>query len=321
MSTLYIDRKELEIRAERQHLILYENGGRHSTLPLHLVERVVVRGSATLSTGVLTLLAQEGIGLCVLTGRHSRQAAMLLGRPHGDACRRIAQYRWHREPLQRWRLARLLVLGKLRAALRFLELAEEKRPDCRMPLFKARETLRGIGSRVRGSAGPQELDLATLNGLEGAAAAAYFGGITALFPASLGFTSRNRRPPRDPVNAVLSLAYTLLHFDAVAACHAAGLDPLIGFYHEPAYNRESLACDLIEPLRPLVDDWAWRLFAEQDLRADHFTAENGGCLLGKTGRQIFYAAWEAAASPLRHRLRRYANALGRRMLRPAVEDQ
>lgn len=321
MSTLYIDRKDLEIRAERQHLILYENGERRSTLPLHLVERVVVRGSATLSTGVLTLLADEGIGLCILTGRHSRQAATLLGRPHGDAHRRIGQYRWYRDPSERWRLARMLVLGKLRASLRFLDRAEEKRPECRMPLFKARETLRAISARVRASTGPQTLDLTRLNGLEGAAAAAYFCGITSLFPAALHFTSRNRRPPRDPVNAVLSLAYTLLHFDAVSTCHAAGLDPFIGFYHEPAYNRESLACDLIEPLRPKVDAWAWRLFAEQDLRADHFTAENGGCLLGKSGRQIFYAAWEAEAPSLRRRLRRYANALARRMQQPAGDDQ
>lgn len=316
MSTLYIDRKDLEIRAERQHLALYENGERRSTLPLHLVERVVVRGSAILSTGVLTLLADQGIGLCVLGGRHNRQAATLLGRPHGDAERRIAQYRWYREPEERLRLAKILVRGKLRASLRFIDRAEALRPDCRLPLHKARGTLRDIAASLRDAAAASTLDLARLNGLEGAAAAAYFAGIAPLFPDTLGFTTRNRRPPRDPVNAVLSLAYTLAHFDAVAACHAAGLDPLIGFYHEPAYNRESLACDLIEPLRPRIDSWAWRLFADQELRAHHFATEDGGCLLDKAGRQIFYACWESSAAPgLRRRLRRYANGLAQRLLR------
>lgn len=316
MSTLYIDRKDLEIRAERQYLILYENGERRSTMPLHLVERVVVRGSAMLSTGVLTLLADQGIGLCVLGGRHSRHAATLLGRPHGDAARRIGQYRWYRDADERLRLAVLLVRGKLRASLRFIDQAEPLRPDCRLPLHKARGTLREIAAGLRNAATASTLDLTRLNGLEGAAAAAYFSGIAPLFPEALGFTTRNRRPPRDPVNAVLSLAYTLAHFDAVAACHAAGLDPLIGFYHEPAFRRESLACDLIEPLRPRIDAWAWRLFAEQQLRVHHFTTEAGGCLLDKAGRQVFYAGWETSAAPgLRHRLRRYANALARHLAR------
>ena len=92
-----------------------------------------------------------------------------------------------------------------------------------------------------------------LRGIEGAAAAAYFQGFTRLFPPSLEFTGRNRRPPRDPVNAVLSLSYTPLHFEAVQAVCAAGLDPLIGFYHELVFGRESLASDLIEPLWPKVD--------------------------------------------------------------------
>lgn len=315
MSTLYIDRKDLEIRAERQHLILYENGERRSTLPLNLVERVVVRGSAALSTGVLTLLADEGIGLCILSGRHNRHAATLLGRPHGDANRRIAQYQWHHQSPERLRLATTLVLAKLRASARFLDRAEAMRPECRLSLFKGRETLRGITATLRDPARQPMLDLARLNGLEGAGAAAYFSAIAPLFPSALGFSSRNRRPPRDPVNAALSLAYTLLHFDAVSAAHAAGLDPYIGFYHEPAYHRESLASDLIEPLRPKVDEWVWRLFAERDLRDDHFTTEAGGCLLGKAGRQVFYAAWESQAPPLRRLLRRYAGGLARRLIR------
>jgi len=318
MGTLYIDRKDLEIRAEGQHLALYEKGERRSTLPLNLVERVVIRGSAVLTTGVLTLLADEGIGLCVLTGRHNRQAATLLGKPHGDVDRRIAQYRWHHEPDERLRLARTLVLAKLRASLRLLERAERRRPDVRLPLHKGKETLRGLLATLTDrSAAALPLTLTRLNGLEGAGGAAHFAALAALFPDSLGFTSRNRRPPRDPVNAALSLAYTLLHFDAVAAAHTAGLDPMIGFYHETAYNRASLASDLIEPLRPKVDEWVWRLFADRDLRGDHFATDAGGCLMTKTGRAIFYPAWEIQARPFRRLLRMYANALARRLVQAA----
>jgi hypothetical protein len=70
---------------------------------------------------------------------------------------------------------------------------------------------------------------------------------------TLIFGGRNRRPPRDPANAVLSLGYTLLHFEAVRACYGAGLDPMIGFFHNLDFGRESLACDLVEPLRPRLD--------------------------------------------------------------------
>ncbi|HMZ30734.1 MAG TPA: CRISPR-associated endonuclease Cas1, partial [Thauera aminoaromatica] len=130
-----------------------------------------------------------------------------------------------------------------------------------------------------------------------------FHGYTALFAPELDFTGRNRRPPRDPVNACLSLAYTLLHFEAVRTAHAAGLDPLLGFYHRPAFGRESLACDLIEPLRPAVDDWIWRQFNTAQLRPEHFGTDKGACLIGKAGRGHFYAGWEQFAPLPRRWLR------------------
>lgn len=88
----------------------------------------------------------------------------------------------------------------------------------------------------------------------------YFEGLTALFPAELGFTGRNRKPPRDPVNAALSLSYVLLYADAAIAAHQAGLDPFVGFLHKPEFGRHSLACDLMEPARPLVDRFVLDLF-------------------------------------------------------------
>ena len=80
--------------------------------------------------------------------------------------------------------------------------------------------------------------------------------------------------------------YTLLHTLAVQACGVAGLDALLGFYHRPAFGRESLASDLIEPLRPAVDLWVWQLLRSRTLGEDHFTQDNGACLLGKAGRRL-----------------------------------
>jgi CRISPR-associated protein Cas1 len=151
------------------------------------------------------------------------------------------------------------------------------------------------------AAEPPTLD--SLRGREGAAARAYFGGLAGVMPPALGFAGRNRRPPKDPVNVCLSLGYTLLHLQAVQSCMVAGLDPLLGFYHRPAIGRESLASDLIEPLRPAVDDWIWKMLRDRTLREDHFSLDKGACLLGKAGREIYYAAWEKQSTAWRRWLR------------------
>lgn len=313
MGTLYLDRKDLELRHEGKHLCLYENGAKSGTVPINLIDRVVIRGATTLTTGAIGALTEEGIGLVLLSGRHGKHLATVLGRPQGDAWRRIGQYRWYHDADYRARWARTLVLHKLRAQQRMLADALPLRPDCRKPLTDAYNRLAELLGKVQA----QTLEAGTLpslRGLEGAAAAAHFAALQSLFPSALGFTGRNRRPPRDPVNAVLSLAYTLLHFEAVAACHAGGLDPYVGFYHEPAYNRESLAADLIEPLRAHIDGWVWRLFADRVLREDHFTRNSDTCLLGKAGRERFYSTFEVRCRPLRRLLRRYVHRIAMRLI-------
>jgi len=116
------------------------------------------------------------------------------------------------------------------------------------------------------------------------------------------------------VNAVLSLAYTLVHSDALAQAHAAGLDPYLGFLHEPEYGRPSLAADLMEPLRPRVDAWVWEQFRQRNLRPERFTRrDDQGCHLDKEGRAHFYPAYEEAARPWRRWLRAATYALVRHL--------
>jgi CRISPR-associated protein Cas1 len=102
-----------------------------------------------------------------------------------------------------------------------------------------------------------------------------------------------------------------LHSDAVLALHAAGLDPMLGFYHDPAFARESLACDFVEPMRTRVDGWVWQLFRERQLRSEYFSMDKGACLLNKTGRKVFYMEWETCAPLLRRALRRSSRLLAR----------
>ncbi|WP_295889066.1 CRISPR-associated endonuclease Cas1 [uncultured Thiohalocapsa sp.] len=314
MTTLYLDRRDLALKLEGNALAIYAGDARRGTVPLHLLERVVMHSAVTLHSSLLARLADAGVGILAFGGRSAAKTAIVQGKGHNDGARRVGQYRRYDDPgwCRAW--ARRLVRGKLVRQERLLRNAQTARADLRHPLRKARERLAAARSRLRAE---PDLGVDALRGIEGAAAAAYFGAYTRLFAPALDFTARNRRPPRDPVNAALSLGYTLLHYDAVRACHVAGLDPIIGFYHRLDFARESLASDLIEPLRPAVDAWVWAQFRERGLRAEHFEHSNGACLLGKTGRARFYAAWERFARPRRRLLRRFAQHLAAELARAA----
>ena len=309
MTTLYIDRKDIELRVSGGVLEFHEPAGRRGSVPLAHIERVVLRGRVQLSTSVLGALTEAGAGVLSLSGRQSRHLATCVGRPHNDVIRRLGQFDAYRNPEARVQWSRWLIDAKTKAQLRLLRQAQDRRPDKRRQLTRAIAQLETLLSRVSDDARPP--GLASLLGIEGAAAAAYFGGFRALFPRSLRFEGRNRRPPRDPVNACLSLGYTLVHFEAVIACHTVGLDPLLGLYHEPAFGRESLAADVIEPLRPHVDEWVWTLFRDRTLTAKGFREDNGAVLLGKTARQHFYTRFHPLGTALRRLLRRQMRVAAR----------
>ena len=95
--------------------------------------------------------------------------------------------------------------------------------------------------------------------------------------------------------------------------HVLGLDPLLGFYHEPAWGRESLASDLIEPWRPHIDEWVWDQFRKQQLREHHFSVRDGACLLGKEGRGVFFGGLESVLRPVSRGLRWQVAGLIREM--------
>jgi CRISPR-associated protein Cas1 len=309
MSTLVLDKPELELRCDGAALALYEDGARRGTVPLALIERVVLLGSRIrLDSGVLARLGEAGVAVAVIGRRGGQRLSLALGPRHNDAALRIAQCAAALDERTVLTMARDIVRAKVRAQRRTLRQALAVRADCRKPLTDALGTLADVVATVEAAAAVD-----ALRGAEGAAAAAYFRGLTAIFPPSLGFTGRNRRPPRDPVNAMLSLGYTLLHVDAVRACHVAGLDPLVGFYHRPAFGRESLACDLVEPLRPRLDAWVWDIVRTRALREEHFATSASGCQLQKAGRARFYADYEVAARPWRRWLRSRCAALARQL--------
>lgn len=296
MSSLYIDRRGVEVRLDGEALAFYEKGERTGTIPVSPLERIFIRGDVVIHSNLLAKLGEKGIGVVVLSGKKA-QPTLLMSRPHNDAERRIAQFRLSLDDTFCLHLSRGFVERKLTAQRDHLNRLQQEdslhRFDLKQRISSIEELLRIV---------PLAQDVTTLRGYEGSAAHEYFSALTCILPASLHFSGRNRRPPRDPFNVVLSLAYTLLHCEAVISIYGAGLDPYIGFFHTLNFGRESLACDLIEEYRPLVDDFAIRCFRDKTLRPEDFSTNNTTCCMGKAGRGRFYPAWEGIVEPLRHSL-------------------
>ncbi|RMH10087.1 MAG: CRISPR-associated endonuclease Cas1 [Nitrospirae bacterium] len=286
--TVYIDRKDAELRLEGRALAVYVSGDRTGTVPLVPLDRIVLVGQIHLQTRVLHRLAAEGIDVVFLSGKRQTFSGRLVGRVHRHGRVRVAQYQQSHGALA-LSLSRQWVDTKLerqQAVLR--ELAEAKQLDGRLAIH-AQEVFEAVRPQVQAVA-----SLEQLRGLEGAAAAAYFRAFATAFPPSLQFQGRQRRPPTDPVNALLSLTYTLVHWEWVRECETIGLDPVIGFYHEFDYGRDSLACDLMEPTRPLIDHWVWTLFHHRQLTGRDFSSdqERPGCYLKKSARSRYYQVYE-----------------------------
>jgi CRISPR-associated protein Cas1 len=304
MTSLYVDRRGVALSLDADAIAFHEGGARIATVPLGPLERIYLRGDVRLSSSLLGRLGARGVGVVVLSGRRA-EPTLLLPRPHNDAQIRLSQVRAADDPEAALGIARRLVAGKIAAQRDLLADIRAQRPDLATDLLAPLDALGRMRGHARHKGSHSEL-----RGLEGAAAARFFEGFRAAFPPALGFRGRNRRPPRDPANAVLSLGYTLLHAEAVLAAHGHGFDPHVGFLHGIDFGRESLACDLVEPLRPVIDRFAWRLFADQILRDRDFSIEKDGAgLLLKAGRERFYAEVEAPLGEARKRLEEMLKAL------------
>ncbi len=293
MTSLFIDRRGVELELDGEAIVFREGGQRIGTVPVAPLTRVFLRGDVRLSAALLGKLGEAGIGVVVLSGRRGKPS-LLLARPHNDAARRVAQIKRSLDDGLSLAIARELIERKIARQIEWFDELRAADMNARYELTRAAKML--DEHRVKIS---EQQSAATLRGLEGSAAARYFDGLKAVVPESLKFSARNRRPPKDPFNAVLSLTYTLLNAELAIALYGVGFDPYVGFYHRLDFGRESLASDLLEPLRPLADRFALRLFRKQALTKDHFSNNEAGCFLGKAGRAHYYAAYEEASESLR----------------------
>lgn len=189
------------------------------------------------------------------------------------------------------RLARSFVQGKVRNSVAVLRRFRTNNSKA-LP----QSAIDGLAEKLERIASCPSLD--ALRGFEGSAASAYFDALEAMVPSGLGFEGRQRRPPRDPVNALLSFGYVLVGNELQSLLDGIGFDPFIGFLHRLDYGRPSLALDLLEEFRPaLVDRFTTKLLNRGILgRKDFFSTPEGGLNLGREGKHRYFVEYEKELS-------------------------
>ena len=255
------------------------------------ISQLNLMGNIQVTTQVTQLLCEAGIPVCYFS-----QGGWFYGITTGMATKNVflrqAQFRLAAEAWFCLKLARRLVAGKVRNQRTMLLRNHTEPPEI---------CLRGMIEMAARADAAESVE--ELLGIEGNAARLYFGAFEGMLKAGdkaetpegfrLDFEGRNRRPPRDPVNALLSLGYSMLTKDLTIACYSVGFDPMMGYYHQPRFGRPALALDLMEPFRPLIVDSAViNAINTRMVTAADFMNSGDAVALTPGGRRSFYHAYE-----------------------------
>ena len=289
MGTLYVFEPDVYVSREGGELKVAKRQGREvlTRKPLVHVSELVVFGNATVTSSALYALMEQDSPVHYLT-RGGTYFAQTIPSENKNVPLRLEQLRAHLDDDKKHCLARRFVLGKIHNASVF---AKRGGAD----VYPLADVMRDIETCD---------DTEVLRGLEGNAARAYYGLIRDRFPEDFTFTNRNKRPPRDPVNSLLSLAYTFLEKETRTALRVAGLDPFVGFLHEVKYGKPALSLDLMEEFRAIVaDSVVLLLFNKNMITSEHFETSEGFPKLTEDGFKQFLRAWEDRLSQeVRHPL-------------------
>jgi CRISPR-associated protein Cas1 len=252
-------------------------------LPGQQVRAIYCYGAVQITAQAVATCLELGIDVSYFSPA-GRFLGMLGGLPASGVDARRGQYRLFELPGVRLQLAREVIRAKIH--------------NQRVMLMRNGDVPDRVTSLMAGfrDATESARDLTSLLGIEGSAAALYFEQFESMLKQredwKFDWRGRNRRPPRDPVNALLSLGYSMLAKELTGVCHSVGLDPFLGFMHQPRYGRPALALDLMEEFRPLIaDSVAISLINRGELGPEDFMRGANGTFLTDKGRRPFWEAW------------------------------
>ena len=284
MAVLYVTEMGAQVRREGQRLAVWKGKKKLQALSAFDLDQVVLFGNVGITPAAMTTALMQGIDLVLLSATGSYRGR-LIGPQGRNVILRQIQYRRYEDEAFRLGAARGFVSGKVRnMRTLMMRLARRRNRNVAQTAHRLRSFLKQV-DRVG--------DADALRGVEGAATAAYFGVLGQFLPDNFPFVKRTRRPPKDPVNAMLSFAYTLLSSDLESAILRVGLDPYIGYLHLVDYGRPSLALDLMEEFRPvIVDALVLDLLNHGQMKTEDFEQRDGGVFLCGDGRKRLIRAYQ-----------------------------
>ncbi len=293
LNTLYVTTPESFLHRDGENVIVKVGSDERFRIPVHNIEGIVCFGYMGASPQLMQLCSDNNVGLSFLTP-HGKFLGRVNGRVRGNVLLRRTQYRVADSPGSSLDIAKCFIAAKV--------------VNCRTVLGRS---IRDHGDTIRCETIRHADDLIienltkiddcpnadALRGIEGNCAKFYFDVFDELIlkqKSDFFFHERNRRPPRDNMNALLSFLYTLLAHDVESALETVGLDPYVGFFHTDRPGRASLALDMMEELRPFIADrLALNMVNLQQVCGDDFLKkEGGGILLTDKGRKAVLGAWQ-----------------------------
>lgn len=297
LNTLYIQTQGSYVHLHEKNLRVEQEGQTVLQLPLHHLEGLVVFGNVLLSPPLIHNFAAEGRSI-VWFSQSGKYLARLQGETSGNVLLRKAQYDAHNDLEKKTHLARKFVIGKIKNSRHILlrggrDYKSSTKEDGKLLLNNSLRELEILLKDLQ----KNSYNIEVIRGIEGRAATVYFSAVDYLIrnnTETFRWQGRNRRPPRDPLNALLSFAYSLLLNECVSACEGVGLDPQIGFLHTLRPGRPALALDLCEEFRSVLGDrLVLTLINRRQIKPEDFEIRPGGAVsLKEEARRVFLSEYQ-----------------------------
>jgi CRISP-associated protein Cas1 len=281
---VYVVGRGNTVRKKEERLEIWSPEGKLSEPKLREISQLSLYGGVEITTPAMVELMQRGVPVVHFTHGGWFQG-ICLGTTHKNVELRIRQFQCSMDPKRSIFLARKAVAGKIKNCRTLLRRNDPERSSSSLDLMAK------LVAEAEAATNSQ-----SLLGIEGAAAECYFSRFANMLKEGgkeFSFTDRNRRPPKDPVNAVLSYIYGILVKDLFVTLLAVGFDPYLGFYHRPRYGRPALALDMMEEFRPLIaDSVAINLFNNEEISKNDFIKTRGGVSLTSNGKKAVVTGYE-----------------------------
>jgi len=285
MAVLYLTEQGAVLRKKSKTLVVDKGTEVLLEVPEFKVERVLIFGNIQITTQAIAFLFEHGIEASFFT-INGKLKGKLTPLESKNVYLRLYQYKRYQQDDFKLNLAQRIVEGKIKNQIVLLQRYQRNHPenDFSLSIDKLHESIKTLYVKKK---------VSTVLGVEGAATAIYFQEFGRMFRKELKFDGRSRRPPKDPVNALLSFGYTLISNEILSLLSGMGFDPYIGYLHAIDYGRPSLALDLVEEFRhTIVDRLVLSLINKEVLSEDDFEEKDGGVYLKENSRKTFFLQYE-----------------------------